>query len=322
MLRKFKKIVLFCAGGLTLLFFGQRLSHFQNAPMVLTVKKGMSLRDIEGRLTSQMTLFYPLMILQQEFFGTYVRPGAYRIPKDCSLRQIIHIFNSGPINRRITIPEGWTVQQIMSRMMGQGGITKTFLLSPPLEGTLFPATYDYLEDCSAQDLVNMMQKKMQKTIKNLLALYKLPAPLKTEKDLIILASIVERETSKASERSHVAAVYLNRLKKGMRLQADPTVIYGLSKSVLGRPLTLKDLKIKTSHNTYTNQGLPPTPIGCPGKASLEAVLTPSKIKDLFFVADGKGGHVFSETFTQHRQKVKKWHQIKKRFENQISSIMP
>jgi UPF0755 protein len=181
----------------------------------------------------------------------------------------------------------------------------------PPEGSLLPDTYVFRRGLERQALLNQMREAQTKLVESLWAERAPDLPLADTKEAVILASIVEKETGVPEERRQVAAVFVNRLRKKMRLQSDPTIIYGIvgGRGRLDRPIRQSDIEAKTEYNTYRIDGLPPTPIANPGRESLLAVLRPAPIEDLYFVADGSGGHVFARTLEEHRQNVRKWRKI-------------
>lgn len=242
--------------------------------------------------------------------------GEYAFPPAVSARDAMIILQSGKIiTRNLTIPEGLTVLQVAAAVSAAAEMEGE---PPPLdkigEGTLLPETYQYVRGERREIVVARMQKAMAETVDELWRTRNPDAdPLATPRDALILASIVERETGQSAERARVAAVFLNRLRRGMRLQSDPTVVYGLSNGTgtIGRPLTRADLAVDHPYNTYVHAGLPPGPIANPGRESLAAVLQPAKSKELYFVADGTGGHAFAKTLAEHNQNVAKWRKIRK-----------
>ena len=181
------------------------------------------------------------------------------------------------------------------------------------DGELLPETYHFSYGDSRDELVRRMQTAMRDAVNELWARRSSNLPFDTAKKAVILASIIEKETGRADERARVAGVFINRLRTGMRLQSDPTVVYAVTggRTVLERPLMQKDLETVSAFNTYLNSGLPPSPIANPGRASLEAVANPSRTRDLFFVADGNGGHAFARTLTEHNQNVARWRALMK-----------
>jgi UPF0755 protein len=296
--------------------------YFVQEPSIIKVEKGMSARDIfhtikKNNIFSHLTfVFQGLSFFYQKKYHC-ILPGVYHIPKNASILKVLHILVTEKQICKIKIPEGWTVCQILEK------IKKTPSLSGPYpdipkEGSWFPDTYHYTKGTCAKKIAEQMVFHMKKNCDLLTKKYKRPSPLQNDQEWIILASIIERETPQIFERAKVASVYLNRLRKKMRLQADPTVIYGLSHFGIHRALTKEDLRSSNPYNTYQNEGLPPTPICCPSKASLEAVLTPARSSDLFFVANGSGGHTFSKSFEEHKKNVRRWRKIEK--DNTLKNI--
>ena len=212
--------------------------------------------------------------------------------------------------RRLTIAEGITSAEALEEIEHADGLEGA-IKETPAEGSLLPETYSFSWGDSREAMVRRMQKAMSETLE---ALWQARAPdlaLETPEEALVLASIVEKETAKAEERPRVAEVFLNRLRHRMRLQSDPTVVYALThgKGALGRALTHADLNSGSRYNTYLVDGLPPTPIGNPGKASIMAVLHPAAGDDLYFVADGSGGHVFAKTLAEHNHNVARLRQM-------------
>lgn len=243
-----------------------------------------------------------------------LKAGEYLIPANARPVDIAHILASGRVVvHQLTIPEGLTVVQIMDLVKSVPNLSGDIIRIPE-EGGLLPETYSYVRGDSREKLLAQMRGAMTRAIKEVWESRKVDLPIKTPEQLLILASIVEKETGVASERPRVAAVFLNRLKKGMKLQSDPTVIYGLTmgEKPLGRFLTLRDLKHTSAYNTYVIPALPPKPIACPGLKSLQAVVNPADSDDFYFVADGTGGHAFSPSYTGHIENVKEWRKIQKK----------
>ena len=212
----------------------------------------------------------------------------------------------------ITIPEGLTSEQIMARL-AENEILSGEVTEIPREGTLLPDTYKFERGMTRQQLINTMQNAHRSVLNQVWSRRSPDLPIKTPQELVILASIVEKETGRADERTRVAGVFINRLSKRMRLQSDPTIVYGLvgGKGTLGRGILRTEIEKPTPYNTYAIEGLPPGPIANPGRAALEAVANPSRTKDLYFVADGTGGHAFAETLEQHNRNVGRWRQIER-----------
>jgi UPF0755 protein len=234
-----------------------------------------------------------------------IKAGEYEFPAHASLAQILDMMRRGQVVvHKLTIAEGLTVMQIETVLREASGAAGK-LDATPAEGSLLPSTYFYTYGQVRQDLVARMQRGMAEALDDAWAKRDIDVPLASKEEALVLASVVERETGVADERPHVAAVFENRLKLHMRLQSDPTVIYVLShgEGVMDRPLTHADLATVSPYNTYASDGLPPGPICNPGRASLLAVLHPLPSEDLYFVADGSGGHAFAKTLTDHNQNV-------------------
>ena len=242
--------------------------------------------------------------------------GEYTFAPALSARDAMRILQSGKVvARNLTIPEGLTALQVVALLATAEGLAGE---PPPPgtigEGSLLPETYQYVRGDTRGDIVARMQKAMAETLDQLWRERSADAgPLTLPRDALILASIVERETGRGAERPRIAAVFLNRLRRGMRLQSDPTVVYGLSNrtGTIGRPLTRADLAVDHPYNTYIHAGLPPGPIANPGRDSLAAVLQPAKSKDLYFVADGTGGHAFARTLDEHNRNVARWRRLQR-----------
>jgi UPF0755 protein len=214
--------------------------------------------------------------------------------------------------RKLTIPEGLTSTQIRDILAKAEGLSGSPLTAP--EGSLLPETYDYAWGDTRAGLIRRMAAAQRTTLEALWRERQTGLPLTGPREAVILASIVEKETGAASERARVAAVFHNRLRRGMRLQSDPTIIYALTggKTRLGRNLNRADLAIDHPYNTYRIKGLPPGPIANPGRAALIAVLNPVKSTELYFVADGSGGHAFAKTLKEHNRNVAKWRRLLRR----------
>jgi UPF0755 protein len=242
-----------------------------------------------------------------------VKAGEYLFHANASMHDVIDTLVSGKqILHAITIPEGLTSEQIVQRLRGSDVLVGE-LRETPKEGSLLPETYKVARGMSIGDLVRKMQDDQKRVLDQIWSHRTSDLPLHSPYELVTLASIVEKETGKADERPRVARVFLNRLQKRMRLQSDPTIVYGLvgGRGTLGRPISRAELDKPTPYNTYTIDGLPPGPIANPGRAALEAVANPSLTQELFFVADGTGGHAFADSLEQHNRNVQRWRQIEK-----------
>jgi UPF0755 protein len=244
--------------------------------------------------------------------GSGVKTGEYEFSKSASMEDVLSILRQGrTITYKLTVPEGWTAQMAVNRLNEHEALSGEPITALPSEGAIMADTFVFQRGMSRQELLQEMQLAQQKMLDAVWQGKPADTIVKSKEELVTLASIVEKETGKADERPLVAAVFLNRLKKGMRLQSDPTIIYGIvgSKGKLERSLTREDIATETPYNTYRINGLPPGPIASPGRASLEAVLKPAQVEYLYFVADGTGGHAFATTLEEHNQNVAKWRKI-------------
>ena len=220
------------------------------------------------------------------------------------------------VQHAVTIPEGLTSEQIVARLTDNdifaGGVREM-----PREGTLLPETYKFPRGTTRDQVIQRMQQAQKRVLAEIWERRNPDVPIKSPEQLVVLASIVEKETGKADERSRVAAVFVNRLRQKIKLQSDPTIIYGLvgGKGTLGRPIKRSEIQQPSPYNTYVIDGLPPGPIANPGRASLEAAANPARTRDLFFVADGTGGHAFTETYDQHQKNVAKLRSMEKQIQN-------
>jgi UPF0755 protein len=238
-----------------------------------------------------------------------LKAGEYLFPSRDSLAKVISRIANGRVHPHwITIPEGMTSEAVMETLTHADFLSG--VAPEPPEGAVLPETYEALRGDDRAAVLRRMMDARDKLLADLWAHRRADLPYRTPEDAVILASIVEKETARPDERPRIAAVFVNRLKAGMRLESDPTVIYGLTGGKpLGRPLQFSDLQSDTPYNTYQVAGLPPTPIGNPGSASLAAALDPPRTSELYFVADGTGGHVFASTFTDHQANVARWRLI-------------
>jgi UPF0755 protein len=242
-----------------------------------------------------------------------LRAGDYAVKQNASIREVIEQLTEGKtIAYRVTVPEGLTSHQIVERLKADANLTGDITAVPP-EGALLPETFMVERGSPRQAILDRMQAESRRLLEKAWAQRAKDLPLKSLEEAVVLASIVEKETGRNDERGRVAAVFLNRLRQNMRLQSDPTILYGQTggKTVWSRPIQKSEITQKTSHNTYVIDGLPPTPICNPGRASIEAVLNPADSKDLYFVADGTGGHVFAATLKEHNANVLKWRAVEK-----------
>ena len=318
---------LFFAGGLALLvalalaaggYLAYRAAYAPGPSTDATVmvfNKGKSVTTIADRLQDAGLIRYT------ELFKVAVRlrglqddlkAGEYEIPAGASVMDIIDLLVEGKsIMHFFTSPEGLTTAQTL-RLIAADEILTGEITLEPAEGALLPETYGFPRGESRDDLIRRMMKAQHALLDELWDDRALELPISTQEEAVILASIVEKETAVAEERPRVASVFINRLNRGMRLESDPTIIYGLTKGEpLGRGLRQSEIRSQTAYNTYVIRGLPPTPIANPGRESIAAVLNPMETEDLFFVADGKGGHAFAKTLREHQQNVAVWRRIER-----------
>lgn len=241
-----------------------------------------------------------------------LRAGEYEVPSGTSLAGVLNLLVEGRVVRHfVTLPEGWSSLQAVDILNKEAVLTGT-VAETPEEGSLWPDTYEVSRGDTRQSVVDRMQRAATENLR-LLWSQRSPATVaRTPEEAVILASIVEKETALAAERPRVAAVFSNRLRAGMRLESDPTIVYGVTKGrPLGRGIRRSELLASTPWNTYQINGLPPTPIANPGKEAVKAVLNPPADPALFFVADGSGGHAFALTYDEHLQNVARWRQIER-----------
>jgi UPF0755 protein len=234
-----------------------------------------------------------------------LKAGEYVFPKRASVRDVVETIVEGKVvQHQVTIPEGLTSEQIVARLM-ESDMLSGNIKDVPREGSLLPDGYHFNRGFTREQMLQRMRQAQDRLVREVWERRNPDLPLRTPEQLVILASIIEKETGKPEERTRVAAVFANRLKQKMKLQSDPTIVYGLvhGKGPLGRPLSKADIAQPTPYNTYVIDGLPPGPIANPGRASIEAAANPARTKELFFVADGTGGHAFAETYDQHLKNV-------------------
>jgi UPF0755 protein len=240
-----------------------------------------------------------------------LKAGEYQFKAHASVHDVVATIVDGRVvMHQFSVPEGLTSEQIVARLLDEDVLTGN-IKEIPREGSLLPDTYNFARGLTREQLIQHMQQAQQRLIKEVWDHRAPDLPIKTPDQLVVLASIVEKETGKPDERTRVAAVFVNRLKQKMRLQSDPTIIYGLvgGKGTLGRPIMRSEIDQPTPYNTYQIDGLPPGPIANPGRASLEAAANPARTRELYFVADGSGGHAFAETYEQHQKNVARLRQM-------------
>jgi UPF0755 protein len=289
---------------------GPKARSGQSTDVVL--RKGAGVAEIGAALQQAgVVRSAPLFMAAAQLSGAArrLKAGEYEFPSAASLSQVIGKLRRNEIvHHHVTVPEGLTSQQTLD-ILNRTDVLVGSAPTPP-EGALLPETYDVVRGEERSAVLQRMMDARDRLLAALWAKRKAGLPLHTPDQAVTLASIVEKETALASERPRVASVYVNRLRQGMRLEADPTLIYGISGgNPLGRGLRKSELTQPGAYNTYLNAGLPPTPIGNPGRASLAAVLDPPDTKDVYFVADGTGGHAFAATYEEHQKNVAHWRQI-------------
>jgi len=322
-LMTFLLIVLICVAGLFYIVRRQfDLPGPLAYPTVFVVPRGEGVSAIarrleqDGIINDRWTFF-----IASRYFKVHdkIKAGEYNIKVNASLRDVLDTLVEGrSILYSVSIPEGLTSYQIVERLKADPDLAGDIEEVPP-EGSLLPDTYRFAKGTSREELIHRMQGEQKKFLEGLWPARSGELQSAKPEDVVNIAAIVEKEASRADERPRVAAVYWNRLKKGMPLQADPTIIYGASagKGTLGRAIQKSELEDEDNpYNTYKNKGLPPTPIANPGRAAIEAALNPAKTSELYFVADGTGGHAFAENYSDHQRNVAKWRRIEKEREDE------
>jgi len=304
-------IILLAVVAGTLLYLGKQ--RFE-APgplaqdKIVNIPRGSGMRDIADVLTREGVIDQPWVFIG----GVLVlkaredlKAGEYQFKAHASLNDVVATIVEGKVvAHQISIPEGLTSEQIVARLLDDDVLTGN-IKEIPREGSLLPDTFNFTRGTTREQIIQRMQQAEQRLVKEVWDRHTPDLPIKTPDQLVVLASLVEKETGKPEERTRVAAVFVNRLKQKMKLQSDPTIIYGLvgGKGTLGRPIMRSEIEQPTAYNTYVIEGLPPGPIANPGRASLEAAANPARTRELFFVADGTGGHAFAETYDAHQKNV-------------------
>jgi peptidoglycan lytic transglycosylase G len=288
---------------------------------IVNIPQRAGKRDIADVLTKEGVIDVNPWIFIGSVFAlkasSDLKPGEYAFQKNASLREVIATIVEGKVvQHAVTIPEGLTSEQILARLTDNDIFTGS-VQEIPREGTLLPETYKFPRGTPREQVLQRMQQAQKRVLAEIWERRSPDLPFRTPEQLVVLASIVEKETGKADERSRVAAVFLNRLKQKIKLQSDPTIIYGLvgGRGTLGRPIKRSEITQPSPYNTYVIDGLPPGPISNPGRASLEATANPARTRDLYFVADGTGGHAFTETYDQHQKNVARLRASEKAVQN-------
>jgi UPF0755 protein len=305
------------AGGAA--FYFGKLTFTRPGPLKesanVLVPRGADLETIAAQLRRQNVIESDLV------FTTAVRlykaqdelkAGEYMFEAGVSMEKVLENLITGrSVLQAITFPEGLTSQQIVNRLNADPVLTGTVAEVPP-EGALMPDTYKFTRGATRQQILDQMKRAQERAVAEVWERRSPDLPVDSPEELVTLASIVEKETGKADERPRVAAVFINRLREGMRLQSDPTIVYGIfggAGKPADRPILQSDLDAENPYNTYKVSGLPPTPIANPGRAALEAVANPSRTDEIYFVADGTGGHAFAKSLEDHNRNVARWRRI-------------
>jgi UPF0755 protein len=303
-------IVISIAVGAALFFGKQRFDAA--GPLaedkVVNIPRGLGIRDISDVLQREGVIDQPYI-----FMGSVIalrargelKYGEYQFSKHASIADVVDTIIEGKVvQHAFTVPEGLTSEQIVARLLESTALAGQ-IKEIPREGTLLPETYRFTRGMTREQIIQRMQQAHRRVLQDVWERRMPDLPIRTPEQLVTLASIVEKETGRPDERTRVAAVFVNRLKTKMRLQSDPTIIYGLTggKGSLGRPIQKNEIEQPTPYNTYVIDGLPPGPIANPGRASLEAAANPARTKEIYFVSDGGGGHLFSDNYTEHQKNV-------------------
>jgi UPF0755 protein len=281
---------------------------------IVNIPRGIGIRQIadvlqqEGVIDQPWVFWGGVMALKARDELKY---GEYLFHRQASLRDVVDTLIEGKtILHQITLPEGLTSEQIVARLM-DNDILSGPVKEIPKEGTLLPDGYRFSRGTTREQLVQRMQQAHRRVLQEVWERRAADLPIQTPEQLVVLASIIEKETGRADERNRVSAVFINRLKQRMKLQSDPTIIYGLvgGKGTLGRPIMRSEIEQPTPYNTYVIPALPPGPIANPGRAALEAAANPSRTREIYFVADGTGAHAFAENLEQHQRNVARLRQF-------------
>jgi UPF0755 protein len=284
-------------------------------PSSVLIARGADLDAISAQLKRHNVIDNPLVFtIAARLYDAEgrLKAGEYQFEPGVSMEQVLDDLVTGrAVLHSITFPEGLTSQQIVDRLKLNTLLTGD-IADVPDEGSLMPDTYKFTRGETRQQILDRMQQAHARIVAEVWARRAPGLPIETPEELVILASIVEKETGRADERPRVAAVFINRLAQGMRLESDPTIIYGLyggAGAPPGHEILLSEKQKPNRYNTYQIDGLPPGPIANPGRAALEAVANPSRTDELYFVADGTGGHAFASTFDEHGRNVERWRRL-------------
>lgn len=283
------------------------------ADTVVVVKQGSGLSLIATQLEKAGAIDSALLFrvgVMRRGETAALKAGEYNIPAHASMADVLDmLIKHKAIEHKITIPEGYT-SGMVADVVNKDSVLEGPPVGDPAEGSLLPETYLFERGTTRAELIRRMQKAQSDLIATLWAKRAAGLPYKTAKDAIVMASLVEKETGMPNERAHVTRVFLNRMAQGIKLESDPTIIYGLTKGIpLGHPIRVSELQKPNPYSTYQIVGLPPGPICNPGRSAIEAALNPVASNDLFFVANGTGGHAFAATLAEHQKNVVAWRQI-------------
>ncbi|MEO0923004.1 MAG: endolytic transglycosylase MltG [Pseudomonadota bacterium] len=312
----FAVLGMIAAGGL---FYWGGQQYIAEGPLErsrkVLVPKGAGLAEIAQNLSRANVISSPLMfrasVMLQKKQGA-MKHGEYLFDEGVTMREVVDKLVEGKaVVYNVTLPEGLTSQQIVE-VLRKNDVLVGDIETVPDEGLLLPNTYSFGRGTTRQQVIDRMAAAQENALKRIWQSRVAELPIKSPEELVTLASIVEKETGQADERSRVASVFINRLNRGMKLQSDPTIIYGLfggAGKPKDRPIYKSDIRKPTPYNTYVIDALPPGPITNPGLAAMEAVANPSQTSDLYFVADGSGGHAFAQTLDDHNKNVRRWRKI-------------
>ncbi|MBM3601793.1 MAG: endolytic transglycosylase MltG [Alphaproteobacteria bacterium] len=283
-------------------------------PTTVVIPRGEGVEAIANRLQRAGVIRHPIVMMVAVRLTDRARglkAGEYQFSAGISTAEVIALlFEGRTVIRRLTVAEGLTTAQVLQILDGAEGLEGALAASPN-EGELLPETYHYSYGDSRDEMLRRMRRAAVDAVNEAWSTRDRALPLANSREALVLASIVEKETSREDERARIAGVFINRLRLGMSLQSDPTVIYGLSAGTgtIGRALTREDLQAPHAYNTYVHKGLPPGPICNPGRAALQAVTRPQQTDELYFVADGTGGHAFARTLAEHNRNVQRWRRL-------------
>lgn len=315
----FTLLLLLAALGVGGVFYGLRMFEQPGPALsetVVELPRGSSLGAIARRLEeSGVVADARVFRYGVRYLGdpTGLKAGEYAFPAGASMAEVAAMLGAGDVvQRKVTVAEGLTSREIVALLLAEPALSGAVETLPD-EGWLAPETYFFERGEAREAVLARMAEAQRETLAELWPARAPDLPLATPEEALVLASIVEKETGVASERPEVASVFINRLRRGMRLQSDPTVIYGVTggREAFEGPIKRSDLDADNAWNTYRIAGLPPTPIANPGRASIAAVLDPAETDYLYFVADGTGGHAFSKTLAEHNENVRRWREIER-----------